>query len=107
MKKNKKSSSSHASYRHHMDLPDVVNMDVLSYCSDDELENRISFMNSERERALNLNVDPRPWEEEICYAQRELRVRNVQRFMHDKYLRTNPDFYPSYSEGSDQNSLSN
>lgn len=106
MKKSKKSTN-HSNYRQHMELPESVNMDVLAYCNDEELENHINFLNSERDRAINFNVDPRPWEEEICYAQRELRMRNVRRFMHDKYVRSNPETYHAFSENSIQNSLSN
>ena len=79
------------SMRSYMDPPDVANMDDLSYATDDELENRAAYMFSERDKAASVDVDTRPWEEEISYVQREMRIRLARRTAHEKYMRSNPE----------------
>ena len=78
-------------------LPEVVDMDTLSYALDEELERHYVFMNEERDKALDVSVDGRPWEVEIAYVQRELKIRATRRIAHEKYLRNNPT-----SWGADQ-----
>lgn len=91
-KSSKKSSNSSASYhRMSIQLPDAVDMDSLSYFSDDELDRRMSTLVAAREEAIRHDYDSYPWDVEVCYAQREMRIRNARRAAHDRYLRINPD----------------
>lgn len=99
-KSNKKSVRS--SMRSYMDPPDVVNMDDLAYIADDELEGRVAYLFSERDRAVSMDVDVRPWEEEICYVQREMRIRLSRRAAHDRYMRSNPDSYTVWSTSEEE-----
>lgn len=88
MKKNKKAQAQVRNNYRNVDYPEVVDMDTLSYATDDELVRRQDFLFSERERYLREEVDVRPWESEICYVQRELKIRYVRRLAHDRYLNT-------------------
>lgn len=97
---NKKSQTKSNYYRGNMELPEVINMDTLSYANDDELERLHSFLQGERDKASKTDYDLQPWEVEICYVQRELRIRNSRRAAHDRYVRSNPDYH--YYENSNQ-----
>ena len=44
----------------------IVDIDILSYAGDDELEYRMSSLAADRDRALQADMDPRPWEEEMA-----------------------------------------
>ena len=101
MKKIKKTQARTSFRNHQIDYPEMVDMDTLSYASDDDLDRRMGFLAAERERAVHSDIDPRPWEEEICYVQRELRIRSGRRFAHDRYLRIHPDANPSFSSFED------
>jgi len=74
-------------------LPEVKNMDLLSYASDDELERLHTHLQEELEKASRFSDDVTPWEIEICYVQREMRIRSSRKAAHDRYLKSNPDFY--------------
>lgn len=100
MKKNKKVATRN-SYRQHIAYPELVDMDTLTYMNDDELSRRLDFMSAEREKAIQADVDPQPWEHEICYVQREVRIRNARRLAHDKYLRAHPEAGTSYTSFDD------
>jgi len=95
---NNKKTQTKANYRSNMEFPEVINMDSLAYASDDELERLHTFLQSEREKASKTDYDLQPWEIEICYVQRELRIRNSRRAAHDRYVRSNPDYH--YYENS-------
>lgn len=82
MKKTKKSQVRNYS----VSYPETIDIDTLSYTADDDLMRRQDYLFSERERYLHEDVDVRPWETEICYVQRELRIRYVRRHTHDRYL---------------------
>lgn len=82
-----------SNYRSNMELPEVINMDSLSYLNDDELERRLSFLQGEISKALKADYDLQPWEVEVCYVQRELRIRTARRSAHDRYVRNNPETY--------------
>lgn len=67
-------------------LPDVVDIDTLAYASDDELVRRVSHLNNDREKAGRFGYSQLPWEVEICYVQRELKIRQDRKVAHDEYL---------------------
>jgi len=69
-----------------VNLPDVIDMDTLSYASDDELVRRVSYLASDRDRAIRNGYAPELWETEICYVQRELSLRQLRRVSHEKYV---------------------
>lgn len=97
MKKNisKKSVTGNKSNYHRgaYDAPDVIDMDTLSYFDDESLDRQHGRLQSERERVLSDGQDALPWEVEICYVQRELKLRSSRRAAHEKYIRSNPDLY--------------
>ena len=68
---------------------EVLNMDVISYMNDDDILRRLDFLFTEKEKVSHANVDPTPWEIEICYAQRELKIRSGRKSLHERYLRDN------------------
>lgn len=84
MSKNKKSFSR---ARSNVNPVDVVDMDTLSYANDDELIRRLDYLFDEKDKLNQHNLDSTPWEIEICYVQRELRVRNARKTAHEIYLR--------------------
>lgn len=90
-KKNQQPKSNN--YHGNMELPEVINMDALSYANDDELERRLSFLQGEISKAAKVDYDLQPWEVEVCYVQRELRIRTARRSAHDRYMRNNPETY--------------
>jgi hypothetical protein len=47
------------------------------------------------------------WETEICYVQREIKIRNSRRVAHEKYVRNNPDYYYENSTSEDYDQSSN
>ena len=79
------------SQRHSVDMPNVVDMDILAYSSDDELRERYGYLNSMRESVVRSGYDAQPWEVELAYIQREVGIRESRRFAHDRYIRSNPD----------------
>lgn len=74
-----------------IDFPSVVDIDTLSYATDDELLRHAAFLKSERERAVKLDCNVTPWDIEVCYVQRELMIREDRRIAHERYLRLNPE----------------
>lgn len=68
---------------------EVMNMDVIGYMNDDDILRRLDFLFSEKDKVLQANIDPTPWEVEICYAQRELKIRNGRKALHERYLKEN------------------
>lgn len=96
MKKNIKKSTSTTKpgyYRGNHDLPEVVDMDSLSYYDDDSLDRHHGRLQAEREKVQTDGQDTLPWEVEICYVQRELKIRSNRRAAHERYIRSNPDLY--------------
>ncbi len=74
------------------EAPEVIDMDSLSYFDDESLERRHGYLQAEREKVANEGAEALPWEVEICYVQREIRLRNTRRVLHDKYVRSNPEY---------------
>lgn len=74
-------------------LPSVVDMDTLSYYDDDHLDRYHGHLQSEREKISHSGGDVTAWEVEICYAQREMKIRNSRRIAHERYVRMNPDLF--------------
>lgn len=84
MSKNKKSFSKP---RNNFNPVDVIDIDTLSYSNDDDLIRRLDHLFNEKDKVNQSNMDSVAWEVEICYVQRELRIRNGRKAAHEKYLR--------------------
>lgn len=110
MKKNIKKSTtrmSNSNNNGYMDLPEVINMDSLSYFDDENLDRLHNHLQNEREKAARFTEDLTAWEVEICYVQREMRIRNQRRVLHERYLKANPDaYYDSYTAEEYENASS-
>jgi hypothetical protein len=99
----KKSNKSSTYNRKDVQHPDVINMDALSCYDDESLERAHAYLQNEREKASRYTDDLTSWEVEICYVQRELKIRNTRRSMHSEYLRNNPDaYYGDFSSSHDE-----
>lgn len=75
-----------------VNLPEIVDIDELSYASDDELIRRVTHLVGDRDRAARAGYTLDAWEVEICYVQRELKIRQDRRVAHDKYLASHGEF---------------
>ena len=75
-----------------LNLPDFIDIDELSYASDEELIRRVTHLMSDRDKAARIGYDLNPWEVEICYVQRELKIRQDRRIAHEKFLARNGEF---------------
>lgn len=73
--------------RYPLALPEVNNMDDVGYYPDDLLTDKISRLENERTRLLDMKFDPRPWEVELAYLHREKELRNVRLEKHEVYMR--------------------
>jgi uncharacterized protein YggL (DUF469 family) len=92
MKNMKKSPANRNNHYRVAESPEVVDMDSLSYFDDESLERRHNHLQSDRDKAAHEGVDLLPWETEICYVQREIKLRSNRRALHEKYLRSNPEY---------------
>jgi len=97
MKKNKKNSNDFVGGFENHNLPSVVDMDALSYYDDEHLDRYHSHLQAEREKVAHVGGNSHAWEVEICYAQREMKIRNARRIAHEKYVRMNPDLFQDNS----------
>jgi hypothetical protein len=70
------------------DEPEVIDMDVLSGMSDDELNNRFYTLEEERAGAWESREPTYTFEIELAYVQREQLLRRGRRAYHDAYLAT-------------------
>lgn len=68
-------------------FPDVANMDDVGYYPDDVLNDKISRLESERSRLLEMKFDPQRWELELAYLHRERQIRHTRGERHDAYVR--------------------
>jgi len=89
--------------RQTINLPDMVDIDTLSYASDDELIRRISYLNADREKAARIGYALEAWETEICYVQRELSIRQDRRNAHEKYIQSLPSDSRGYFDHDSSN----
>ena len=73
------------------EVPAMINMETLSYVTDQDLESRFRALDSERQKVNNMGYDPYAWEVELAYVQREISIRESRRIAHENYIRNNPD----------------
>jgi hypothetical protein len=94
MSKKNKSSNRHSNNNHYeMDLPEVINMDDLSYAADSDLHRRNDYLVEDRIKAIQSSYDPGPWEVELAYVHRELDIRRKRLVAHEKFMRSNPELF--------------
>ena len=90
-KKNKAMSFTHvpqkAAPRFPIPVPDINNMDDVGYFPDEVLHDKISRLESERTRLLELRLEPIPWEVELAYLRREQQIRKTRSERHDQYVK--------------------
>lgn len=91
MKKNNKKSVNRQQNNVNVNYPDLLDSDTLAYMTDEDLESRSDFLHSERRKATQSEIDLTPWEIELCYVQREMKIRSVRRIAHEKFLKENPE----------------
>jgi len=105
----KKNKTMNRSQRYEMDLPEVVDMDVLSYATDSEIRGRQDHLEQDRTHALHVGQDPTPWEVELAYVQREVDIRRKRSAAHERFVRSNPEAAASndYNDESNLDSLPN
>lgn len=72
------------------EYPTVVDMDTLSYMNDEDLGKLHVSLHAEKDRMPKSEDALAAWEKEICYVQRELKIRADRRNEHEQYLRSNP-----------------
>lgn len=78
-------------YSENTNMPDVANMDDLSYAADSDIDDRYRYLLNGKE-AMGQNDSVRiKWEEELSYLQRESKIRASRRFAHESYLRDHPE----------------
>ena len=70
-----------------IERPTQMMTDELSLMSDDELSSYSNSLERSHEKYGRMSSDTRPWEEEICYVQREYQVRRIQHDNHQRYMR--------------------
>jgi len=85
-KKNKKISQT-------FELPSTVDMDALSYSSDEELRQRNFDLSMSRDQVIRSGSDPFYWEIELAYVHREIQIREMRKVLHERYIRTNPELF--------------
>ena len=73
------------------ELPVIVTIDVLASASDSELRSRNNDLENEKDNMSRDGYDPHPWEVELAYVQREIDIRRNRMYMHERYIRNNPD----------------
>ncbi len=66
--------------------PVRIDADELGVMLDEDLVNRLYTLEREREEVCAKGFDPRPWEEELAFTQREMQIRRVRRIAHTKYM---------------------
>ena len=89
-KKNKVSSFAHTAQktpRFPIPVPDINNMDDIGYFPDELLHDKISRLEGERTRLLELRLEPTPWEVELAYLRREQQIRKTRSERHDQYVK--------------------
>ncbi len=84
-----KGSTSRTAQQESVVFPDVVSSDALGIYSDEELFGRLRRVEGDLQKVVDahLDLDLRPWERELAYAQRELQIRRERRETHERYRR--------------------
>jgi hypothetical protein len=89
MQKNSKSVASVVaiSRRAKVEVPEVLNMDVMATMLDEDLVKRLCSLEDDRMKVLGSCDDSQSWEVELAYVRRELQIRRERRAAHERYVR--------------------
>jgi hypothetical protein len=66
--------------------PEIVTIDDLALFEDDELSDRASLLENERNRLIKSHNHPIDWEVEIAYVRREQQIRKIRKDAHSDWL---------------------
>lgn len=75
---------------HHHDYPipypQMVEREVLATMDDEDLHNFGRSLADSIHRVSRMNLNPYPWEVELCYVQQEMQMRSIRRQAHFEWL---------------------
>ena len=88
-KKSKSNQTEAATFRGSKTFPapEIVCMDDIGYYSDDLLHERMTRLESEKNRVVEARLDTTLWEVELAYLQREKQIRQTRLEKHEAYMR--------------------
>lgn len=66
--------------------PQMVEQEVLATMDDDDLHNFGRSLADSIHRVGRMNLNPYPWEVELCYVQQEMQIRAARRQAHFEWL---------------------
>ena len=75
--------------RYPVDVPQVINMDEIARYLDDDLYQKITHLENDRNKVVDARMDPSLWEIEIAYLRREAGIRKSRRELHEIFLKEN------------------
>ena len=81
-----------------MPTVEMLTIDELGILSDLDLDIRYKNLATEREKALQCGHETKQIEEELCYIQREIQLRNRRIDAHIKWLETVRREYEVYDD---------
>jgi hypothetical protein len=70
--------------------PQRIENEFIVMMDDDELHNLGRSLFDSISRVSRMNLNPYPWEVELCYVQREMNLRSTRRAAHAEWLSKNP-----------------
>lgn len=106
-KKNKSVPSEKEAFqvKYPVDFPQVSNMDDIGYMLDEAINDKVNRLENERNKLLEMKLDPRQWEVEIAYFRREQQMRKIRYDRHQTYLQKFSHVYED--QGFDTSSIAN
>jgi hypothetical protein len=66
--------------------PEKFDNQVLISMNDDELHKLGRSLDDSISRVSKMNLNPYPWEIELCYVQQEMQLRSMRRSAHSEWL---------------------
>lgn len=73
--------------RYPVEVPQIVNMDDIARYLDDELYQKLTHLENDRNKVVDARLDPMLWEVEIAYLRREAGIRKTRRELHEAFLK--------------------
>jgi len=70
--------------------PQKIENEMIVSMDDDDLHNLGRSLFDSINRVSKMNLNPYPWEVEMCYVQREMQLRSSRRLAHSEWLSKNP-----------------
>jgi len=66
--------------------PDQIDRDYIAVMDDETLHNLGRSLSDSINRVTRFNLNPYPWEVELCYVQQEMQLRSSRRTAHAAWL---------------------